>query len=365
MSETALLPRPEVLARWERANAASAASLGAPLVLAFLGPASSGKDAAIKALFGVDFGQIDPIPGSTDRAKLITLHQRGAGELVVVNAPGFGDLRAGVEAEARRVMAEMDLAIYLVNCDGGATADERDDLAALRALGRPVLVCLNKIDLIRPHQREVFVRTTLAQLGVAAEDAVVTAFDPLPVLAPGPIGLDEVVGWIHRTLSERGKGLAFARFVRSKEAATDALIRAAAKKAAVAGAIPVPGADMAAVTAVQVSLLADLAQVFGVRLENDVVYFILGEVLAGSSKGFVRWGVGALKAAGWIPGTQLVELATSALGASLASAATWGLGKAAVAFLARRAAGAADLSGDELRAVFDAEAFQYKDAPRE
>lgn len=349
----ALLPRAAVLARWETASAETRAALQGRVVIAFLGPASSGKDSAIRALFGIDFGQIDPIPGTTDRVKAIHV-----GAMIVLNAPGFGDLRPEVEQASRALLPQIDLAVYLVNCDGGATIDERRDLDQLRLLGRPVLVCLNKIDLIRPHQRESFITTTLAQLGVAREDAVIAAFDPMPALADAPIGVDDTIAWLHRTLERDGKALLLAREIRDREAAAKPIIESACKKAALAGAIPVPGADMAAVTAVQVKLISDLAALYGERLERDLILFLLGEMLAGTSKGFLRQAMSALKTAGWIPGTQLVEIATSALGATLAGAATWGVGQATTTFLGRRVRGQ-DMGGEELRATFDAEAVRY------
>ena len=349
------ISREEVFARWEVARAQINRRLSQNLVLAFLGSASSGKDAAIRALFGLDFGQVDPIPGSTERVRVAPLD--ASRQVMVVNAPGFGDIRSEVDAAAREVLQSLDLAVYLVNSDGGATIDERRDLDAIRALGRPVLVCLNKIDLIRPTQREAFVEATLAQLGVPREQAAVTAFDPLPALSAEPIGLDRVVGWIHQTLDEQGKALLFAKHLRRRELACEPIIRAAARKAAVAGGLPVPGADMAAITAIQVQMISDIAAVFEARIDRDVVLFIIGEALAGSSKGFVRWAVSALKTAGWIPGGQVAELAVAALGATIASAATYGVGRAAVAFMQRDQA----LSGNQIREIFDTEALRYRD----
>jgi GTPase len=349
-----LIPRAEVATRWEAANAEISRALSQRLVIAFLGSASSGKDAGIRALFGIDFGQVDPIPGSTDRLRVSPMDSDG--QVLVVNAPGFGDVRAEVDATARDVIASLDLCIYVLNCDGGATIDERRDLDAIRALGRPVLVCLNKIDLIRPHQRAAFVEGTLAQLGVPRDMAVVTAFDPMPVLSPTPIGVDRVIAWIHKTLDEQGKALLFAKQLRNKAAACEPIIQAAAKKAAVAGSIPIPGADMAAVTAIQVRMISDIAAVFGARIDQDVILFIIGEALAGSSKGFVRWAISALKTAGWIPGGQVAELAVSALGSAVASAATYGVGRASVVFIQR----GQGLTGGELQQIFDMEALRYR-----
>lgn len=359
MAQSPDVSKEEIFARWELAQSQIAQSLSHHLVLAFLGSASSGKDAAIRALFGIDFGQIDPIPGSTARVRVAPLDPNR--QVLVVNAPGFGDVRASVDLAARQVLDDVDVAVYLVNADGGATIDERRDLSEIRAAGRPVLVCINKIDLIRPHQREPFVRATLAQLGIPEEMVVVTAFDPLPALSDTPIGVGRVIRWIHRTLSEQGKSLLFAKQLRNKAEACEPIIRAAARKAAVAGSLPVPGADMAAITAIQVQMISDIAAVFGARVDKDVVLFIIGEALAGSSKGFVRWAVSALKSAGWIPGGQVAELAISALGATIASAATYGVGRAAIVFMQ----GGLQMTGDEIREIFDTEALRYRKAADE
>ncbi len=358
MTQEKELPAPivasEVAARWEVAASEVGRALEQTLTIAFLGSASSGKDSAIRALFGIDFGQIDPIPGSTREIKVAAVDVER--HLLVVNAPGFGDLRAQVQAEAERALDHLDLAIYVVNCDGGATIDEKRDLERIRALGRPVLVCLNKIDLIREHEREMFVRATRLQLGVAEGEVVVTAFDPMPQLSPTPIGVERVLTWIHEHLADGGKSLLFAKNVRNKAAACEPIIQSAAKKAALAGAIPIPGADATAITAIQVKLITDLAAVFGRRIDKDLVLFILGQALAGGSKGFVKWALEAAKAAGWLPGGQVVGLAVSGLGAAIASATTYGVGKATVAFLSR----GDQMSPQELRDVFDAEAFDWR-----
>ncbi len=340
--------------RWEIAHDEVRIALEQTLAVAFLGSASSGKDSAIRALFDVDFGEVDPIPGSTDRIRVAPVDLDG--RFMVINAPGFGDLRAAVEAEARRALDQLDIAIYVVNSDGGATIDERRDLDAIRALGRPTLVCLNKIDLIREHQREAFIEATLSQLGLRRDEAVVTAFDPLPVLSEEPIGVDAVIQWIHRQLEKDGKSLLFAKHLRSRAAACEAIIRAAARRSAMAGAIPVPGADATAVTAIQVKLITDIAAVFDRRMDRELVLFILGEALAGGSKSFVRWALNAAKTAGWVPGTQAVHVATSALGAGIAAATTYGVGRAAVAWMQKDG----NLSGVEIREIFDAEAHAYR-----
>lgn len=361
-SEALLIPENDLRAlvkkhgaqAWESSESRLRDALAQRLTLAFLGSASSGKDSAIRALFGVDFGEVSPIPGSTSELRVVPLDE---GErILLVNAPGFGDVRADVDAIARKVLDSLDIVVYVVNCEGGATIDEKQDLAAIRARGRPVLVCLNKIDLIRPHEREGFVNATLAQLEVDSKDAVVCAFDPLPQLSEEPIGVDTVAAWIHRQLSASGKDLLFAKHLRNKAAACDAVIQVAARNASIAGAVPIPGADLAAVTAIQVKLIRDIAEVFEAPVDREVALFIIGEVLSGGMRGFVRWGANALKAAGWIPGTQVVEAAILGVSAMIAGATTYGVGKAAVVFF--QSGRSADVT--RLRETFDSAAWEFK-----
>jgi GTP-binding protein Era len=343
--------------RWALARQQIDAALHQRLVVAFVGSASAGKDAAIKALFGVDFGEVDPIPGSTATVRAVPLNADG--NVILVNSPGFGDLRAEVDASIRALIGQVDLAVYLVNADGGATAEERKQLDLLRSSGRPVLVCLNKIDLIRPSQRADFVARTLAQLEVAPADAVVTAFDPMPALSETPIGLDEVSDRIMRALEVGGKGLLFAKQLRNKANASESVIRSAARRAALAGAIPVPGVDITVVTTVQVRMITELAAVYGQRLDRDVALFIAGEALSGVGRGFSKWAITALKGAGWIPGGQVGELAATALGASVAAASTYGVGRAAIRYLEAAAKGQTP-TGGELREVFDEAATLFR-----
>lgn len=347
-----------VASRWELASEAIATALRQQLVLAFLGSASSGKDSAIRELFGLDFGQVDPIPGSTETVRAAALD--ASENVIVVNAPGFGDIRSDVDRSARSIIDQVDIAIYLLNADGGATIDERKDLDRIRQGGRPVLVCINKIDLIRESEREMFVEATVGQLGVSRKDVVLTAFDPMPALSPEPIGVDAVIRWIHKRLSEDGKDLLFAKHLRNRNQACQAVIRTAAQRSALAGAVPIAGVDITAVTALQVKLIGDIAAIYDRKMDNDLALFILGEALAGTSKGFIRWAMTALKGAGWIPGAQLAHLATSALGATIAGATTFGVGRAAVVYMEK----GVEVTPEDLRVAFDVGATAWRDEHR-
>ncbi|MBA2321425.1 MAG: 50S ribosome-binding GTPase, partial [Deltaproteobacteria bacterium] len=171
------------------------------ITVGLVGSPSSGKDAANKALFGIDKGNVSPIAGSTREVEITRLPNATA--LFVVNTPGLGDVVERVTEEARQVLDHIDVFVYLVNAQGGVQAREKADYALCRASGRPVLVVLNKVDTLREADRIRLLDDTRTKLG--ATDIIAAAFDPLPALSAEPIGLGEVQAWIRDRLTEAGK----------------------------------------------------------------------------------------------------------------------------------------------------------------
>ena len=171
-----------------------------------VGSPSSGKDAAMAAVFGVATGNIDPVAGSTTEVEITRLPAAHA--LYLVNTPGLGDVVQSVTEEAKQVLDHIDVYLYVVNAQGGVQAREKADHARCVATGRPVLAVVNKIDTLRPADRERYLADARAKLGVAEEDFAAVAFDPLPQLADAPIGVDRVQGWIEEHLRALGKDTA-------------------------------------------------------------------------------------------------------------------------------------------------------------
>lgn len=173
------------------------------ITVGVVGSPSTGKDAAIRALFGIETGNISPIAGST---KEVTIQQLpGATALYVVNTPGMGDVVERVTEEARQVLDHIDVYLYLVNAEGGVQARELADYRRCAATGKPVLVVVNKVDVLRERDRAKYLADARAKLGCAEEDFLACAFDPLPQLAPAPIGREAVHAWLARRLEEAGK----------------------------------------------------------------------------------------------------------------------------------------------------------------
>jgi GTP-binding protein EngB required for normal cell division len=173
------------------------------VTVGIVGSPSSGKDAAMMTLFGIDTGNVNPVAGSTRQVEIRRLPQSTA--LFVVNTPGMGDVIESVTEEARQVLDHIDVYLYLVNAQGGVQAREKADYDACRRRGRPVLVVINKIDTLRDSDRERFLADCRTKLRVEEGSLLPAAFDPLPQLAPSPIGIDTVQRWIEEKLVELGK----------------------------------------------------------------------------------------------------------------------------------------------------------------
>jgi GTP-binding protein EngB required for normal cell division len=173
------------------------------VTIGIVGSPSSGKDACIRAVFGIDTGNIDPVAGSTREVTITRLP--GPTALFLVNTPGMGDVLEAVTAEARQILDHVDLFVYVLNAQGGVQAREKGDVDAIVARGRPVLVAVNKIDTIRDEDRARYLQDAQRRLNVPAEDFIAVAFDPLPQLAEAPLGVAAVRDWLATHLEALGK----------------------------------------------------------------------------------------------------------------------------------------------------------------
>jgi GTP-binding protein EngB required for normal cell division len=173
------------------------------VTIGVVGSPSTGKDAAIRALFGIETGNISPIAGSTKEVAIQRLE--GSTALYVVNTPGMGDVLERVTEEARQILDHIDVYVYLVNAEGGVQQRELADYRRCVSTGKPVLAVVNKIDVLRPRDKERYLADARAKLGAPESAFLAAAFDPLPQLSPTPIGLVEVRTWILDRMVELGK----------------------------------------------------------------------------------------------------------------------------------------------------------------
>lgn len=173
------------------------------VTIGVVGSPSSGKDAALAAIFGMQTGNVSPVAGSTRAVEIHRLD--GPAALFLVNTPGLGDVTEEVTEQAREVLDHIDVYVYVLNAQGGVQEREKSDYDAVVDTGRPVLAVVNKIDTIREDQRRRYLSDARAKLGAPEGAFLPAAFDPLPQLSDAPIGVPAVRQWIADTLAAHGK----------------------------------------------------------------------------------------------------------------------------------------------------------------
>lgn len=170
--------------------------------IGIVGDGSSGKDSLIKAVFGLDTGNVHPVAGSTKEAMSYSLDSDG--KIVLVNYPGFNDINNNVNAHTKDMLPFTDVFIMVVDISRGISGVEKEILQKLRAFGRPILICLNKMDLLRPKDKEHMIKAAHERfMGVTM---IETVFDPDPRLASGiPSNCQKVYQWVSEQLRAMGK----------------------------------------------------------------------------------------------------------------------------------------------------------------
>ena len=86
-------------------------------------------------------------------------------------------------------------------------------------------------------------------------------------------------------------------------------------------------------TTLQVGLAMKIAYIYGSKpTKVDVMKLVASTVTGSAGKQAAKWAITALKAAGWIPGAQLLEIAVSGIAATVAASLTYGFGWACNAY---------------------------------
>ncbi len=286
-----------------------------------VGPVNTGKSSLYNALAGPSSprAQVSPVPGTTRQAL------RGDAEAFwVVDTPGANEAAVGREgaqgaAERRAVAfeaaARADFLIIVFDASHGIAQDEAEVYGELIGLGKPFVVALNKIDLVR-SDREAVVQ-------VAAESLRLEPKAIIPTSATHRINLDRLLLAILEadprllaTLAELAPG---ARWSLASNTVLGASA-AAATANLITTPIQIPFSSFVPITAIQVAMVLKLARVFGFKLtaaraKEIVVTF--GAGLLGRTIFYDL--VDLVPVAGYVLGTAIAAGTTMALGYSIAA----------------------------------------------
>ncbi|MCG6399824.1 GTPase [Vibrio fluvialis] len=167
-----------------------------------VGDGSVGKDAFFNAVFGLDTQNVDPIAGATSEAELYPLDEDYA--INLINFPGFNDINPSVNSLTHEYLHNVDIFVMVIDLARGVSDIDVQILNKLNRLNKPIVVCLNKVDMVRPRDLEKLRETAKQRL--AGVTLIETAFDPDDrIHSDGPVGTLEVFNWLKAQLETQGK----------------------------------------------------------------------------------------------------------------------------------------------------------------
>jgi GTP-binding protein EngB required for normal cell division/uncharacterized protein (DUF697 family) len=148
-------------AQAELAELAARQAAGA-IHLCFFGEISTGKSSLIRALVPSADVSVDVRGGSTVEVKHYRWRNDAGLEILLTDVPGTGGHAAGLEdialGEARRAH------VVLFVCDGDLTRQEAAAVAELSALGKPLVIVMNKADRFSVEEQAVLLQRLLERL---------------------------------------------------------------------------------------------------------------------------------------------------------------------------------------------------------
>jgi small GTP-binding protein len=294
------------------------------LVVVVFGSGSSGKTSLIRALINDSVGAVGATMGSTTESQNYRLHLQGLQRSIQLrDTPGIleaGDRGFEREQQAKAEAVRGDLLLFIV--DGDLRASEFEVLEALAAIGKRLILVLNKCDLRGESEERRLLKLLYlrSKSFLNIEDIVSASGSPQSIPQPGhkPLQpqaeIERLLKRLAQVLREEGEDLlADNILLQSSRLAVDSenLLNQQRQRDAMeivdrygwigAGVIaltPLPGLDLLATAAVNAQMVVEIGQIYGVSItkkQGQELALSLGRTLA--SLGLVKGGAGLLSTA--------------------------------------------------------------------
>jgi GTP-binding protein EngB required for normal cell division/uncharacterized protein (DUF697 family) len=148
--------------------------------LCFFGEVSTGKSSLIKALIPAADVSINPVGGSTIDIRHYRWRDDSGKQILLTDVPGTGGLEGTYDEVAAEEARRAHLVLYV--CDGDLSRNESKAVEWLLALGKPLIVVMNKSDRYSPQDQAALLERLLDHLSELGSD---TARDQVVAVSAG------------------------------------------------------------------------------------------------------------------------------------------------------------------------------------
>jgi small GTP-binding protein len=274
--------------------------------VAIVGPVNSGKSTLFNTLKGREISPVAAVPGTTRE-----LHYEQWGPFTLTDTPGFGEVdgvdRAGIALQGIRAA---NVIVLVLDAVSGVRHTDYALLQQLKITGKPVVVVLNKIDLLKAD-RDAVITDARDKLGEP---------DLLPISAKRGTNIARLVPRIIDSHTSLAVALGRALPAYRRQAANK-IVRNATLLNAVIGAEPIPGLDIPFLLAVQAQMVLRIAAIYGEPMSAQHAKELMATIAGGLALRFL-----AQEAAKLLPGPGWV------IAGAIAAIGTWAIGQVAVQY---------------------------------
>jgi small GTP-binding protein len=230
---------------------------GRKRVIAIVGPINAGKSTLYNQFIRSkkERAEVSAVPGTTRQAQ-----EADAGIFVIVDTPGADAAEDDMDEESRRALEaarQADVLVVIFDASHGILPPQRELFARLEALGKPMVVGLNKMDLVRKESSQVVGRAAAA-LGLSSESVI-------PLSAKTGRGVEKILIAVARLEPEIVAALG-AALPEYRGKLSQVIIARAASTAAVIAMTPLPFLDFIPLVGVQAAMVMTIARVYAYRI---------------------------------------------------------------------------------------------------
>lgn len=272
--------------------------------VAIVGVVNTGKSTLLNYLIGKSVSKVSAVPGTTR-----TNIQRQVGPFELVDTPGFGDQSQPTRAEvAREAIHAASLNLLLLDATTGVRQVDIDLFNELKARPQPLVLALNKMDLVPTRDAETVVMMVETKLGRTV----------IPISAKTGFNIAERL--IPRLIDEQpALAVALGRALPEyRHLAAERMIRKAATLSMLAGFEPIPGIDIPVLLTGQVRLILRIAALYGEEITARTARELIATIVGGVAVRYLGEQAGKfLPGPGW------------AISAGFAAAGTYAIGQVA------------------------------------